>query len=60
MLTLEEVVNKLKDRNLMRVAKAVGLSYDTVWRVANGRTTSVSYEVVKLLSDYLTGSAAHG
>ena len=55
MMTLEQVREALQDRRLPRVADAVGLAYDTVWRVANDRTTSVSYDVVKRLSDYLEG-----
>lgn len=55
MLSLDEVVKRLSDRKLTVVARATGLSYNTVWRVASGATTSVSYEVVKRLSDYLLG-----
>lgn len=53
MLTLEQVREALKDRVLLAVSKKTDLSYDTVWRIANNRDKSVSYEVVKRLSDYL-------
>lgn len=56
MLKLEEIQKALADRNLRKVARAVDLSYDTIWRVANGTVVSVSYETVKKLSDYLEGN----
>lgn len=57
MMTLEQVKAALQDRKLKAVAKATGLAYDTVWRVATGRMERVSYETVKALSDYLEGGA---
>lgn len=53
MMTLEQVVKTLADRNLMAVSKATGLSHDTVWRVAKSKANKVSYDTVKRLSDYL-------
>lgn len=53
MLTLEQVREALQDRVLLTISKKTDLSYDTVWRIANNRDKSVSYEVVKRLSDYL-------
>lgn len=53
MLTLEKVREALQDRVLLTISKKTELSYDTVWRIANNRDKSVSYEVVKRLSDYL-------
>lgn len=57
MLTLEEIIDKLKDRRLRVVANEIGLSYDTVRRIANGYFRDPSYKTVKLLSDYLTGGS---
>lgn len=48
-----EIVQLLKDRNLCKVSRACGLSYDTVWRVANGKSKRPSHETMKKLSDYL-------
>ena len=53
MKSQDEIVKSLKDRNLSKVAIACGLSYDTVWRVANGRAKKPSHETMKKLSDYL-------
>jgi len=54
MLTLEQIIEKLDDKNLTQVAKKVGLSPQTLWRIKNGTTgENVSYETVKVLSDYL-------
>lgn len=55
MLSLEQVKARLRDRRLAVVAEATGLTYNTLWRIMNERTKSVSYDVVKRLSDYLTG-----
>jgi len=58
MMTLEQIVEKLDDKNLTQVAKKVGLSPQTLWRVKHGYTgKNVSYETVKALSDYLEEGA---
>ena len=54
MLTIEEIQTRLQDRNLSEVARRTELSYDTVWRVARGHYTRVSYDVAHKLSTYLT------
>lgn len=56
MMTIEKVREALQDRTLTKVAESCGLAYDTVWRVANDRAKSVSYDVVRRLSDYLEQS----
>ena len=53
-MRLNEIRAALKDRRLRVVAEMTGLSYATVWKVATGRTTQVSYEVIEKLSDYLS------
>jgi hypothetical protein len=53
MYTLEEVREKLQHRRLPEIAKATGLSYGTVRKLAAGDNKSVSYMVVKKLSDHL-------
>jgi transcriptional regulator with XRE-family HTH domain len=53
MYTLEEVREKLQQRRLPEIAKATGLSYGTVRKLAAGDDKSVSYMVVKKLSDHL-------
>jgi transcriptional regulator with XRE-family HTH domain len=58
MLTLEQIIEKLDDKNLTQVAKNVGLSPQTLWRIKNRVTgDNVSYETVKTLSDYLEEGA---
>ena len=51
MLTKEEVAERLKDRNINKVSRKVGLSLPTIYNIANGG--SGNYETVKILSDYL-------
>ena len=55
LLTIEEIRNQLKDRNLKAVAKSSGVNYDTVRQVFKGRDPS--YDVLVKLSVYLTGGA---
>jgi hypothetical protein len=56
MMSLEQVRAALQDRRLPAVAHGAGLTYGTVWRVARGQEKKVSYETIKRLSDYLTGT----
>ena len=56
MMTLAQVQAALADRKISTVAQETGLSYDTVWRVARGRVSMVSYDVVERLSRYLEGT----
>lgn len=60
MMTLEAVRAALFDRRLKTVAEQTGLSYDTIWRVRAGEDKRVSYDVVKRLSDYLSGVPING
>lgn len=60
MLTIEEVRERLQDRKLRVVSEQVGLAYDTVWRVKSGKSKRISYDVIKVLSDYLEGNTPHG
>lgn len=54
MMTLDDIVKALHDRKATIVSQEVGLSYQTVWRIARGETKNVSYDTAKKLSDYLT------
>ena len=53
MLTLAEIRENLKDRNLSYVAESIGRSRQQVWQVASGKNTNPTYSFVKQLSDYL-------
>jgi hypothetical protein len=53
MLSLEQVLEKLRDRNLTKVAKGARLSPTTVHKIFKGQSVDVSYQSVKKLSDYL-------
>lgn len=57
MLTIEQIIEALKDRSLKKVSESTGLSYDTVWRVANGKALKPSHDTVKKISDYLKSRA---
>lgn len=53
MLTLEQIRECLRDRNLAAVAQRAGISYATIIRLMHGN--DVSYRVAKILSDYVEG-----
>lgn len=53
MLSLDEIVEKLKDRNLPVVAKRTGISYMTVYNIAKQNNTNPSHSTLTKLSDYL-------
>lgn len=53
MLTLEQVLIKLKPMNLRAVARETNLSYMAIWKLCNNRYIEPPYFVVKKISDYL-------
>jgi N-acetylmuramic acid 6-phosphate (MurNAc-6-P) etherase len=55
MMTLEEIKTQLQDRRVDIVAQATGLHYNSVQRIRSGANSNPSYNVMKLLSDYLEG-----
>ena len=54
MMTIDDIVRALHDRKATVVSQEVGLSYQTVWRIARGEVKNVSSDTAKKLSDYLT------
>jgi len=57
MLSLEEIRDKLKDRNLKEVSRRTGIGYANLAAIAKGTRSNPSYEVLKPLCDYLEGKA---
>lgn len=53
MLTLEQIKEKLQDRNLTKVAKAVDLTRPFLSGIRSGKVPNPSYDTIKRLSDYL-------
>ena len=52
MMSMEQIREALKDRNLRAVARHSGMPYSTLMNVLKKNTGQ--YETVKKLSDYLT------
>lgn len=52
MMTLEQIKEKLKDRNLTAVAEATGINKHTIYRFMNGQPNP-AYETVRRLAEYL-------
>ncbi len=53
MLTLDELISRLKDRNLSAVARACGVRYSSLWRLINGKTHMMDVRALQRISDYL-------
>lgn len=53
MLSIERIKAMLKDRNISYVAKATGLSYNTIKDIRDGKATDPRHSTVNTLSDYL-------
>lgn len=58
MLTVEEIIKRLEDREIKQVALNIGVHPNTIYRIVWGLSKSPSHRIVKLLSDYLTGGDA--
>lgn len=52
MLTIEEIRNRLEDRQLKKVAKATGLSTQTLWRIRQSKDVSVRFDTAYKLAQY--------
>lgn len=57
-MKLEEIVQKLSDRNLKEVSRRVDLSYQTIRRIALKEEENPSYKTLKALSDYFESEDA--
>jgi len=55
MLSIDEIREKLSDRNLREVARRCEMSYMTVYNMANGNIENPGYKTIKTLVDYLEG-----
>ena len=55
MLTVEQMIERLKDRRIRMVAKASGVSYQTIYNMVQGKSLP-SYETLVRLSNYLEGT----
>ena len=53
MLTLEQIVDRLHDRNQKKVAEACNLNYVSLWKLIREPTDRCEYRTIKRLSDYL-------
>lgn len=57
LMTLDQIRDALQDRMPSKVADATGLHYNTIRDVRDNPQANPSYETVRKLSDYLTGTA---
>lgn len=52
-LDLEQIREKLRDRNLKEVSRQTGVGYNNLHGVATGSRNNPTYNVIKTISDYL-------
>jgi len=57
MMTIEQIREALKDRNLMHIAEQTGVGYSSLHRLATG-VSEPNYTVVKTIAEYLQTQAA--
>lgn len=55
MLTLQEIMDGLRDRRINVISEATGVSRSTISRIRQGKNANPTFGVMKALSDYLTG-----
>jgi transcriptional regulator with XRE-family HTH domain len=55
MLTIEQIREKLKDKNLSEVGRRIGFTGAYLSAICRGVAKNPSYEMVKKISDYLEG-----
>lgn len=53
-MTLEQIIAKLKDRNLKTVSEKIGIHYNTLYKIVNGKS-SPNYTTLIKLQNYLEG-----
>ena len=53
MMTKDEVIAELKNRNLAEVSRAINVTRSYLWSIAGNKRPSVSWDMVKKISDYL-------
>lgn len=52
-LNLEQIKRALEDRRLNKVAKATGLSYPTLKKLAKGEKTNYTLDTLRAISKYI-------
>lgn len=53
MLTLQDIVKGLKDKNFAAVSRATGISRQKIWAIATGVTANPGVLTAQKLSEYL-------
>ena len=57
MLTLEQIRDKLADRNLEIVAERTGIHRNTLSAIRTGQNQNPTYNTIMILNNYLIGAA---
>jgi len=57
MKSLEEIVEKMKDRNVSKVAKAIGMHRQQLYRITTGKNKNPRLLTIEKLSKYLEENA---
>lgn len=54
LLTIEEIKERLTDKNIAVVSERTGVHRNTLSAIRCGENTNPTYNVIKILSEYLT------
>lgn len=57
MLTLPEIQEKLKGKNLSEAARETGIHPSMMWRIINAEDQNPQYKTIKKISDYVESQA---
>ena len=55
-LSIDEIVEALKDKRLYVIARRTGLSYPTVKKLADGKKENYTLDTLKRISNYINHS----
>jgi DNA-binding phage protein len=56
MMTLLEIKQNLRDKNLAYVAREIGMTRQQLWCIATGVNGNPTYNTLEKISDYLEGA----
>ena len=52
MLTIEEIIERLKDRNVKVISSRTGISYHTILNIQKGKNVNPTLATIKKLTSY--------
>lgn len=56
-MTLEQIQEAMKDRNLAYVARSIGMSRQQLWAVVSGKNKNPTVKTLRRIEKYIKGGA---